>query len=351
MKYFKIVLLLFLLFNIKNIQAQLPLNDATFNLVYQDNFNSFNSTDWYNQYSWKGPINNGLEYNSPANLNYTLNTGYLTIKCETVTPITYTPGAYSPYPYQSGVIQSKFAHKYGYFEISAKLPTGSQGYWPAFWLLGGPNSCTTQGYNEIDILENNGLESIPGTIMGWHYLWMYIPLCTTTVNWWDPDVTGLATMSNEHKYAVFWEPNKMTWFFDDVPVATVIDYTNTPQNACCTIINFALDPTPNQTPNGSTIFPAYFQINYLKIWQLIPDCLNSSSFCNSFNATTWNGGGTNGSKVKQYISIGGSGCSDNINTSDNIHFWATDYILINEGTTISDNGSGAFTASTTDCPN
>lgn len=323
-------------------KAQLPLSDPTFTLVLHEEFNSFDPLLWHNQYTWRGPVNNGLEYNSPANLNYTLNTGYLTIKCETVSPITFTLGDYSPYNYQSGVIQSKFTHKYGYFEISAKLPVG-QGFWPAFWTLGGaPSTCTAGIYNEIDIMENNGDQSVSGTELGTHYHWRDINSCERTSA--SNIINGLANMANEHKYAVFWEPNRMTWFFDDVPVAIINDPTYTPQNACCTIINFAIDPDPGRMPDGTTVFPAYYQINYLKIWQLIPDCNANPTFCSNFNA------GTYVSKVKQSISIGGSGCSDNINTSGNINFWATDFVLLDEGTTITDNGSGSFMAATTQCP-
>ena len=60
----------------------------------------------------------------------------------------------------SGLISSRdhdgpggagFAQRYGYFEIEAKLPTGT-GVWPAFWLVG----ITAQPRAEIDVFEYYG---------------------------------------------------------------------------------------------------------------------------------------------------------------------------------------------------
>jgi glycosyl hydrolase family 16 len=63
--------------------------------------------------------------------------------------------------WRSGLISSRdrdgpegrgFVQKYGYFEISAKLPSG-MGTWPAFWLIGVDKSVTSA---EIDVVEYYG---------------------------------------------------------------------------------------------------------------------------------------------------------------------------------------------------
>jgi hypothetical protein len=63
--------------------------------------------------------------------------------------------------WSSGLISSRdrdgpqgqgFAQKYGYFEISAKLPSG-MGTWPAFWLIGVDKS---KAAAEIDVVEYYG---------------------------------------------------------------------------------------------------------------------------------------------------------------------------------------------------
>ena len=66
-------------------------------------------------------------------------------------PATSTNPCYSPY--NSGLIttQGSFSQQYGYFEITAKLPSG-QGLWPAFWMLNAGNGGSYVG--EIDAFEN-----------------------------------------------------------------------------------------------------------------------------------------------------------------------------------------------------
>jgi len=54
--------------------------------------------------------------------------------------------------------------------------------------------------------------------------------------------------------------------------------------------------------------------------------------------------------VKKSVAIGGGGCTPNIYTSDNPAFWATDFVELKEGTTITANGSGSFLAYVTPCP-
>jgi beta-glucanase (GH16 family) len=352
MKFLKIILTIFLLSNLKEIKAQLPLSDATFSLTHTDAFNTSTlNPQWTTQYIWGSPVGGGLEYNVASNVILTYSSGYVALKTETTAPITYTPGPNSPYNYLSGMLYSTFTCKYGYFEISAKLPIG-RGFWPAFWTFGGSTSavCTNTysdgpaTYNEIDIMESDGQMSAGNYTTGCHYHWRDQSSCVRQWNWNDPSISGLPDLSQEHKYAVFWEPDRITHFIDDKEVLKVYDPVYTPQLPCGIIIALGLDPSLIWRPDGSTPFPSYMLINWFNAWQLLPDCNTPVSFCGNFNPATYV------SKVKQSITIGGSGCSDNINTSSNINFWATDYVLLDEGTTITDNGSGSFMARVTLCP-
>ncbi|MCE3226073.1 MAG: endo-beta,3-glucanase [Bacteroidetes bacterium] len=320
--------------------AQLPANDASWQLQKQDNFNSYNSADWHATYSW-GNTNNGLEWNDPANLLY--NSGWLEIKCEKLTtPIPCTGCTYSQYYYKSGAIFSKFQYKYGYYEISAKLPVG-RGLWPAFWELGiGPAASPCNYYNEIDIAENGGGQSISGQEMGFNMHHKAPPACT----WWSlsggtiPPGVVVGDITQEHKYAALWEPGKVTYFFDDNPIRVVEDAVHVPSNPLSTIINFAVDPWTQ--PDASTNFPAYFKINYLNISQLKQDCSTNENIC-TFNKSTYN------YAVKKSVTI--SGCSNTIKTSDEVKFYATDYILLDSGLELQADGTGTFLAYMTQCPN
>ncbi|MBL7895709.1 MAG: glycoside hydrolase family 16 protein [Bacteroidia bacterium] len=349
-----LTLFLYVVFNISVfMRAQLPLSDATWSLTQQDAFNTNTlSPQWITTYPWGAPVNNGDEYNSASNLLLTYSTGYLAIKCETVTPITYTAGPNSPYKYQSGVISSTWTAKYGYYEISAKLPVG-MGYWPAFWIwgMGDTPYCW---YNEIDIVENGGLVSSLGNQMGFNY-WYYpspvsppcpaLPSCPggSVI---PPGIDVGTNIANEHKYAVFWEPDRFTYFFDDSPVFSVDnDPAHVPSHSLSTIINFAIIPSNwLNPPDPNTVFPAYFQVNYFNLWQLTPDCSTVENICN-FSAGSYT------YAVKKSVTIGGSSCTSTINTGSNVSFWATDFVLLNEGTTINDNGSGSFLMRVTECPN
>ena len=50
------------------LSQNITVNDATWQQIKLDDFNSYNSTDWFNTYPW-GNVNNGLEYNDPNNLD------------------------------------------------------------------------------------------------------------------------------------------------------------------------------------------------------------------------------------------------------------------------------------------
>jgi beta-glucanase (GH16 family) len=337
----KMIILVFLFYAGLKGKAQITLNDASWQVVKLDDFDSLNTSDWNTGYTWTSGL--GIEYTDPANVIF--QSGWLKLKCEKLTTPHYIGGF--PFYYRSAALQSKFTYKYGYFEVEAKFPVGL-GYWPAFWTLGGATiaSCPTDGeYNEIDITETLGYPSSLGTQTGQAVHWRNFTTCLRDYSAVDVPVSGGINIS--HKYAVFWEPSKVSFYIDDVLVNTFSDSVYTPHNLCGSLLDLAIEGGAN-APNSSTTFPAYAEFNYVKISQLTPGCSTAASFCSTeFNAGTYD------YKVKQSITIGGSGCASpsTINTSSNIVLWATDFILLDEGTTINDNGSGSFTMNITECPN
>ena len=124
-----------------------------------------------------------------------------------------TPEAAKPHlgnaAYTSGLLTTKFtfAQEYGYFEMSAKLPTG-QGIWPAFWLLPTDNSWPP----ELDVFETLGRD-----------------VDTVFLTSHGVDANGKHTQSQSmvnldytqwHTYGADWGPDKITYYIDGQAVAT-----------------------------------------------------------------------------------------------------------------------------------
>lgn len=108
--------------------------------------------------------------------------------------------------------EALFTTTYGYIEARMALPQ-TKGAWPAFWML--PQSTDIYGAwpvsGEIDIMETVGVneDSACGTL---HF---GAPNHASTGS-------GYKSLDTEtkyfHTYAVDWEPGKITWYYDGVPV-------------------------------------------------------------------------------------------------------------------------------------
>jgi beta-glucanase (GH16 family) len=145
------------------------------------------------------------------------------------------------------------------------------------------------------------------------------------------------SMTQEHIYGLFWEPSKFTIFFDNKEIASYYDEEHMPNHRLNILINFAIDPW--YKPKTETNFPATFKVNYINIYQLkyTDDC---SEVVEPFNKISY----TN--SVKKSVVLENTSLS----LSDNIHIWATDYILFNSVTEISTSTNGSFSVYVTSCP-
>ena len=157
----------------------------------------------------------------------------------------------------------KFAQAYGRFEARMRLPAG-QGIWPAFWMLGtGPGGWP--GAGEIDIMENIG--RLPNTVHGTIHGPGYSGANGSTAQYKAPSRLS----DGFHTYAIEWQPNRITWFFDGIRYAT-----RTPADTggnrwvfdhpFYLLLNLAVGGTWPGYPDASTVFPQRFLIDYVRVY-------------------------------------------------------------------------------------
>ena len=256
-------------------------------LTFDDEFNTLSlwngtSGTWSTTTAYVDPMGNGSSLPSNGeqewyiNANYaptasvkpwTVNNGVLTISANKVDPsiaqyLGYTDPQLPPmgsYQYTSGLIETNhtFSQTYGYFEMKAQLPAG-QGIWPAFWLMPTNGSWPP----ELDIMEVLGRD--PTT------LWTTAHTLQTGTHTSEYTSSVVSDMSTGyHTYAVDWEADKITWYFDDKPVfqaPTPADF-NSPMYM---IINLALGGSWGGNVDSTTKFPANMNVDYVRVWNSNP---------------------------------------------------------------------------------
>ncbi|MGE5222438.1 MAG: family 16 glycosylhydrolase [Omnitrophica WOR_2 bacterium] len=226
-----------------------------------------NSADWVstfhdefdgtalNRSVWRSDYPNGTngelqEYvNDDSHRNYLVANGILSL--------TARRESYSGKSYTSGVIttQNGFTQKYGFFEMRAKMPTHAMGLWPAFWLMPNP----TGSIPELDILEWLGRQPAVA-YMVLHYL---SGQSQTYYN--GPDYSAAW-----HTYGVNWQPGTITWYIDGVERKRFTDTTKIPNMAMFLIANLAVGGTWPHSPDSTTVFPATYAIDYIRVWRYSP---------------------------------------------------------------------------------
>jgi beta-glucanase (GH16 family) len=197
--------------------------------------------------------NNELQYYAPDEVY--LQDGNLVLRSQERSYWGYDDDGYwRHFDYTSGLVESagRFSTTYGRIEVCAK-PPGTQGIWPAHWML--PTSGAWPP--EIDIMELLGHQ--PNTVhMSQHWgTWPDVQSFTTSFT--GPDYT-----QDFHVFAVEWWPDRIMWFVDDVAHAAHFD--SIPQEPFYIILNTAVGGTWPGNPDGSTVFPQYHEIDYVRVY-------------------------------------------------------------------------------------
>ncbi|MFT6146512.1 MAG: beta-glucanase (GH16 family) [Myxococcota bacterium] len=237
----------------------------TWTLVWADEFDgpagtAPDSERWTYDIGGDGWGNQQLEYNSDRTENVDLDgNGFLRITAQ--------KEDFQGNGYTSGRIKTQglFSTTYGRIEARVNLPAG-QGIWPAFWMLGNDiDEVSWPACGEIDILELRGQQ--PNRVLG-------------TVH--GPGYAGGNSIGGEivldepvtddfHVYAIEWDPDHITWYFDDQVINTV-NPGDTPgtwvfDHDFFLILNVAVGGTFLGDPDSTTVFPAVMGVDYVRVYE------------------------------------------------------------------------------------
>lgn len=160
------------------------------------------------------------------------------------------------FPYTSGMVTThkKFSFQYGYVEARFKVPAG-QGMWPALWLL--PEN--ERWPPEIDIHEVLGHQ--PSTIhTTLHYTTDGANHYSSGSSWKGPDFSF-----EYHTVGLLWEPHLIAWTIDGIERYAVT--ANIPQEPFYLLANLAVGGDWPGSPNTATVFPAYYDIDYIRVYE------------------------------------------------------------------------------------
>jgi beta-glucanase (GH16 family) len=225
-------------------------NSGSWSLTFNDEFSgtSLDRTKWRSDYV--DGVNGELqEYvDDDSHNNYPESNGILSLVARKEN--------YQGKNYTSGIIttQDRFYQKYGYLEIRAKMPSNAMGLWPGFWTLPNPSGWPP----EIDTIEWLGRQPTVaymnihypnpiGESLGWY----------NTTDW----STGY------HTYGTEWRSDAIIWYIDGVERKRFTDTTKIPSVAMFLVANLAVGGTWPHSPDSTTVFPAYFNIDYIRVWK------------------------------------------------------------------------------------
>jgi len=196
--------------------------------------------------------------------------------------------SFGGFNYTSGriVTKGKFAKTYGRFEVRARLPVG-KGFWPAFWLL--PAAETYGGWaasGEIDVMEAVG--SNPNEVLGTLHFGSRWP--KNTQSSYKHTLRDGGRISDDHVYALDWQPGVVQWSVDGKPYASerkwwsssradgqgrglgpASDADKNPYPApfdkpFSLILNLAVGGNLPGNPDASTVFPQEMVVDYVRVY-------------------------------------------------------------------------------------
>lgn len=232
-------------------------SSAQWVMVWSDEFDnsSLDNSKWVNDIGGNGWGNNESQYYTAGNANLTLANGFATFTAKNE--------QFGSNQYTSAKIISKnlFDIQYGKIEGRMKVPMG-KGLWPAFWMLGSNIDIVSwPKCGEIDIMEHiNNETKIHGTAHWDNVGHQYLGGIINT----DPTVF--------HTYSIIWDSTAIKWFMDDqlyylLNITNGVNGTNEFHEKFYLILNLAVGGNWPGYPDGTTVFPADFVVDYVRVYK------------------------------------------------------------------------------------
>jgi len=352
-----LILILYILYSVVGYGQVTPIKDRNWvlNPSLSDEFNgtSVDTAKWItdNVFAWFAKTHwwNVTIEDMPRNNNNGNNIGVrpnrmLRLKCESLPP--YHNGVGS-----SGGIETKeHNYLYGYYEIRARLPGYfstdsmkhcSRGLWPTLYTshqVRDPNdwSCIIE-HNEIDIVEPSGnthdnnewTDDAQTNSIGHHMLIDTIPCVNTKLG--AKKIHNLPPMyENFHKYAAECLPDRIIYYFDDVPIHTVYGSVEMPLPNTLMRVTICNQLNKWEVFKGyNTPLPLYYDVDYFRYYQLNTQYCNSDALiANNAQLSAFIYG------VRRNIIIGNGTAAISLNAGESVTFRATNDVTINGDFTV-----------------
>jgi len=269
----------------------------------------------------------------------------LRLKCEGLFPHWY----YQLYGRSGGVQTKEHHYLYGYYEMRARLPGYfnvdsnkhcSRGLWPTLYAayqvrMPPPNYSCIIEHNEIDIVEPSGngkpytqywSDDAQSNLLG---LGMMMPEkeCEPT-SLVSKMIHNLPPLYEDfHKFAAECLPDRVIYYFDDVPIHTYYGGLF-PDNLMKATICFQLNKY--ETFEGyNTPLPLYYDVDYFRYYQLNTQYCNTDALiANNSQLSAFVYG------VRRNITIGNGTASISLNSGESVTFRATNSVTINGDFTV-----------------
>lgn len=255
-------------------KADLPLampvgQDGAFHLVFRDEFDgeTLDLSRWTTCYWWDDNGctnlgNNEMQWYRPENVS--LADGNLVIEAR---PEEVVGWKGRMFPYTSGIVttglyyeedpsQVRFATTYGYFEIRAKVPAG-QGLWSAFWTL----PVTRESKPEIDVMEVLGHRA---DVLEMHFHYRNDKGDSRSVG---HEVETVDLASDWQVYGLEWSEEAIVWYLNGEEVWRYEEKERIPSEPLYLLLNLAVGGDWPGAPDETTVFPAHYVIDYVRVWQ------------------------------------------------------------------------------------